>query len=104
MQAILGLYPFAPTKLLLLDPQLPVWLPEIFIRNLHIGKAVVCIRFYRKGASTHFDVLEKHGTLHVLRQPSPSSLTAGVTVALKETLSHDSSYFQAIELLLFYLR
>ncbi len=86
MQAILGLYPFAPTNLLLLDPQLPDWLPEIFVRNLHVGKAVVSIRFYRKGASTHFDVLEKRGRLHVLRQPSPWSLTAGVKERIKDVM------------------
>lgn len=86
MQAILGLYPFAPTKLLLLDPQLPDWLPEIFVRNLHVGTAVVSIRFYRKEGSTHFDVLEKRGRLHVLRQPSPWSLTAGVTERIKDVM------------------
>jgi len=86
MQAILGLYPFAPTNLLLLDPQLPDWLPELFVRNLHVGKAMVSIRFYRKGKSTHFDVLEKRGRLHVLRQPSPWSLTAGVGERLKDVM------------------
>jgi hypothetical protein len=83
LQAILGIYPFAPTNLLLLDPQLPDWLPEIFLRNLHVGRAVVSIRFYRKGKATHFDVLEKRGRLHVLRQPSPWSLTAASPSALK---------------------
>ncbi len=77
MQAMLGLYPFAQMKMLLLDPELPEWLPEITLRNLHVGKAVVSIRFYRKGKRTHFDVLDKRGKLHVLRQPSPWSLTAG---------------------------
>lgn len=86
MQAILGLYPFAPTKLLLLDPQLPDWLPEVFVRNLHVGKAVVSIRFYRKGASTRFDVIETRGRLHVLRQPSPWSLTAGVPERIKDVM------------------
>jgi glycogen debranching enzyme len=86
MQAMLGLYPFAPTNLLLLDPQLPDWLPEIVLRNLHVGKAVVSIRFYRKGASTHFDVLDKRGRLHVLRQPSPWSLTAGLGERVKDVM------------------
>lgn len=86
MQAMLGLYPFAPTNLLLLDPQLPDWLPEVFVRNLHVGKAVVSIRFYRKGASTHFDVLKKRGRLHVLRQPSPWSLTARVTERVRDVM------------------
>jgi hypothetical protein len=83
---MLGLYPFAPTNLLLLDPHLPEWLPEMFVRNLHVGKATVSIRFYRKGASTHFDVLEKRGRLHVLRQPSPWSLTAGLGERIKDVM------------------
>jgi glycogen debranching enzyme len=86
MQAILGVYPFAPMNLLLLDPRLPEWLPEITIRNLHVGKAVASIRFYRKGKETHFDVLEKRGKLHVLRQPSPWSLTAGLGERLKDVM------------------
>lgn len=76
IQSLLGLYPFAPMNVLFLDPQLPDWLPEITLRNLRVGRGVVTIRFYRKGKSSHFDVLEKRGKLHVLRQPSPWSLSA----------------------------
>ena len=86
VQAMLGLYPFAPTNVLLLDPQLPDWLPEIFVRNLHVGKAVVSLHFYRKGKSTHFDVLEKRGRLHVLRQPSPWSLSASLPERIKDVM------------------
>ncbi len=86
VQAMLGIYPFAPTNLLFLDPHLPEWLPEIFVQNLHVGKAVVSIHFYRKGRATHFDVLEKRGTLHVLRQPSPWSLTAGLGERIKDVM------------------
>jgi glycogen debranching enzyme len=86
LQAMLGLYPFAPMKMLLLDPQLPEWLPEITLRNLHVGRAVTSIRFYRNGKRTHFDVLEKRGTLHVLRQPSPWSLTAGMGERIKDVM------------------
>ncbi len=86
MQAILGVYPFAATNMLLLDPHLPEWLPEITIRNLHVGKAVTSIRFYRKERETHFDVVEKRGKLHVLRQPSPWSLTAGLGERLKDVM------------------
>ena len=86
MQAMLGIYPFAPLKILLLDPELPDWLPEITLRNLHVGKAVVDIRFYRKGRRTHFDVLDKRGTLHVLRQPSPWSLTTNFAERIEDVL------------------
>jgi hypothetical protein len=47
---------------------------------------MVSIRFYRKGERTHFDVLEKRGRLHVLRQPSPWSLTAAVTERIKDVM------------------
>lgn len=86
MQAMLGIYPFAPMKLLLLDPELPDWLPEITLRHLQVGKAVIDIRFYRKGQRTHFDVLDKRGTLHVLRQPSPWSLTADFAERIEDVL------------------
>jgi glycogen debranching enzyme len=86
LQAILGVYPFAPLKMLLLDPHLPEWLPEVIVRNLRVGKATVGIRFYRKRERTYFDVLEKRGKLHILRQPSPWSLTAGLGERLKDVL------------------
>jgi glycogen debranching enzyme len=86
LQAMLGLYPFAATKLLLVDPQLPDWLPEITLRNLHVGKAKTNIRFYRKGKRTHFDVLDKRGALHILRQPSPWSMTAGLGERIKDVM------------------
>jgi glycogen debranching enzyme len=86
MQAMLGIYPYAPVNLLLVDPHLPDWLPEITVRNLHVGRAVVTLRFYRERERTHFDVLEKRGKLHVVRQPSPWSLTAGVGERLKDVM------------------
>lgn len=86
VQAMLGLYPFAASNTLLIDPHLPDWLPELTLRNLHVGKAVISIRFYRKGKNTHFDVLEKRGRLHVLRQPSPWSLTAGLGERIKDVM------------------
>jgi hypothetical protein len=73
-------------KTLLLDPELPDWLPQITLRNLHVGKAVVSIHFYRKGNRTRFDVLDKRGTLHVLRQPSPWSLTANVAERIEDVM------------------
>ena len=72
LQAMLGLYPYAPLNLLVVDPHLPDWLPEITIRNLRIGGAKVTIRFH----GNSWDVMEKEGTLHVVQQPLPWSLTA----------------------------
>ena len=44
---MLGLYPYAPLNLLLLDPHLPTWLPDVVVRNLHVGAAVIDLRFHR---------------------------------------------------------
>ena len=72
LQAMLGLYPYAPLHLLVVDPHLPEWLPEITIRGLRVGDAKVTIRF--QGES--WEIVEKEGKLHVVQQPLPWSLTA----------------------------
>jgi glycogen debranching enzyme len=78
-QSLLGLYPYAPLHLLLVDPQLPEWLPELTLSNLRVGEAQADIRFFRTaGGASDYRVLDVRGPLHVVRQPSPWSLTAGV--------------------------
>jgi glycogen debranching enzyme len=78
-QSLLGLYPYAPLHLLLVDPQLPEWLPELTLSNLQVGPAHADIRFFRTDdGSSDYRVLDVRGPLHVVRQPSPWSLTAGV--------------------------
>lgn len=84
---MLGLYPYAPLKMLLVDPHLPEWLPEITVRNLRVGEATVTIRFHRQGKESDYEILEQRGTLHVLRQPSPWSLTAGFAERVKDALT-----------------
>jgi hypothetical protein len=60
------------------DPALPVWIPELVLRDLRVGDATATLRFRREanGSST-WDVLDKEGTLHIVRQPAPESLSAG---------------------------
>lgn len=87
VQSLLGLYPYAPLGLLLVDPHLPAWLPEITVRGLRVGKPTVTLRFFRKGESTDYEILDQRGSLHVLRQPSPWSLTATFAERLKDVLT-----------------
>ena len=88
LQSLLGLYPHAPLNLLLLDPHLPDWLPEISLGKLHVGAAVIDLRFYRtKSGATDYEVLDQRGALHVVRQPSPWSLTATFGERLRDALS-----------------
>ncbi|NLF29372.1 MAG: amylo-alpha-1,6-glucosidase [Planctomycetes bacterium] len=88
LQAMLGLYPYAPLHLLLVDPHLPPWLPDITLTDIAVGRATATVRFQRKanGAST-YEVLRKRGPLHVVRQPSPWSLTAGFAERARDALA-----------------
>jgi glycogen debranching enzyme len=88
LQAMLGLYPYAPLNMLLVDPFMPEWLPEITLQNLRVGEGMATIRFYRhKDGRGDYEVLDKRGPLHVFRQPSPWSLTAGFAERLKDALT-----------------
>lgn len=88
LQALLGIYPYAPLNLLLVDPHLPEWLPEMTVERLRVGNAAATIRFERRGdGSTDYTVLDSEGPLHVVRQPSPWSLTASFGERLKDGLT-----------------
>jgi glycogen debranching enzyme len=78
VQCLLGALPLAHAELLVIDPVLPAWLPDLIVRGLRVGRATVDLRAYRTdGGRTEFDVLHTQGTLRIVRQPPPESLTAG---------------------------
>ncbi len=88
VQALTGLYPFAPLRLLLLDPHLPSWLPELTVTALRVGDAEADIRFSRReDGSSDYRVLDIRGKLRVVRQPSPWSLTAGYGERVRDVLT-----------------
>jgi glycogen debranching enzyme len=92
VQCLLGCQPVAPLHTLFVDPVLPAWLPEVIVRDLRLGGATATIRCWRDddGAS-HAEVVEKRGTLHLVRQPPPESLRDGLRDrlgALVETVRH----------------
>jgi hypothetical protein len=73
---------------LLVDPHLPAWLPRLTVRNLHVGSAVVDLDFHPTvSGGSDYEVLDKRGPLHVVRQPSPSSLTATFGERLRDALT-----------------
>ena len=79
VQSLLGVIPVAHHELLLIDPVLPKWLPEIVVRGLRVGDATVTLRCWRTpDGRSDFEVLHKRGKLRIARQPPPESLTAGV--------------------------
>lgn len=88
LQSMIGVYPYAPLKMLFVDPHLPAWLPEMTLSNLRVADAMVTIRFFRKeNGASDFDIQEKRGTLHVVRQPSPWSLTSHFAERVKDILT-----------------
>lgn len=79
VQSLLGLVPCAPLRMLLVDPVLPSWLPELTVKDMRVGSAVVTLRCWRnRGGSSRFEVLAQEGDLKVLRQPWLESQSANL--------------------------
>jgi glycogen debranching enzyme len=67
IQSMLGLYPFAPLNLLLLDPNLPEWLPEVTLSHLRVGNATLSLHFWRDDeGKTHHRILERQGNVKII--------------------------------------
>jgi glycogen debranching enzyme len=87
IQALLGIYPYAPLNVLFLDPWLPDWLPEVKLEDLHVGNSRVSLHFKRNDSgNTEYSILQLDGDLHVLRQSSPWSFTAGWGERVKDAV------------------
>jgi glycogen debranching enzyme len=85
VQAMLGIFTYAPLNMLFLEPELPPWLPDLTLRNLRVKDSFVTIRFRRqKDGTTGYKVLERRGPIHVLRQPPPGALNSGVGRRVRE--------------------
>jgi glycogen debranching enzyme len=92
LQAILGLQPVAPMSLLVIDPVLPEWLPEVVLEGVRLGQATATLRFWRESdGRSHGELIHHRGTIHLLRQPPIESTTAKVSdrlSALVDTIRH----------------
>jgi glycogen debranching enzyme len=79
LHTILGLQPVAMLDLLVVDPVLPSWLPEVIVGGLRLGGATATLRFWRDDSGkSHAEVVRKRGTIHLVHQPPPESLRHGV--------------------------
>ncbi len=76
VQVLLGIYPFAPARtLLLLRPRLPDWLEEVTLRGVRVGRARLSIRFRReKDGSAAHEVLDRTGAVLILEVPPPDAV------------------------------
>ena len=74
LQLMLGLYPFAPLRMLaVVRPRLPRWVPGLTLRNVRVGGATVDLQFKRNadGSASH-KVIRKDGTLLVTAAGPPA--------------------------------
>jgi glycogen debranching enzyme len=92
VQSLLGMRPVAPLGLLLVDPHLPLWLPDLRLEGIRIGRARVDLVFARaRDGGTRWRVMQRQGHVRVLRQPVPQGLGASIggrATALLTSLSH----------------
>jgi glycogen debranching enzyme len=78
VQALLGAIAFAPAGLLVVDPHLPAWLPDLRLEGLRVGDARLDVEFRRKGSgATTWKVLNRDGWVRVVRQPPPQAPGSG---------------------------
>lgn len=68
LHALLGLRPLAPLRLLLVDPHLPAWFPDLELHGVRVGTGRVDLRFWRtrRGTTAH-QVMARHGGVRVVR-------------------------------------
>jgi len=87
MQMLLGLYPYAPAHTLFVDPQLPVWLPELRLQGVRVGDAVADLEFRRDSSgASQVTATRVRGTLHLVKQPSPWSVFARPSERLEDLI------------------
>jgi glycogen debranching enzyme len=83
VQAMLGLRPIAPLGVLLVDPTLPEWLPDITLRGLRVGRSTLTIRFRRSADGvTTYRVLQRRGAVRVVRAPPDLTIRHGLAQRL----------------------
>ncbi len=66
LQSLLGIEPDAPkNKLKIVDPVLPLWLNEVKMEGLKVGRSVLDIEFFRKDDTIKYKVTKKQGDIKV---------------------------------------
>jgi glycogen debranching enzyme len=72
VQSLLGMRPVAPLGLLLIDPYLPEWLPDLRLEGVRVGESRLDLEFHRTPeGKTRYKVHRREGRIRVLRQPAP---------------------------------
>jgi glycogen debranching enzyme len=72
IQSLLGMVAMAPLRLLLIDPHLPAWLPDIRLSGVQVGEAKVDLEVWRTSEGVTKYKWKANG-VRVVRQPPPQS-------------------------------
>lgn len=79
VQSLLGMRALATLNLLLVDPLLPEWCPELRLEGIRVGDGRISLRFFRhKDGKSDFETIAKEGSVHVMRQPPLDALSVGI--------------------------
>jgi hypothetical protein len=73
VQALLAARPAAPARMLLIDPHLPDWLPDLRLDGLRVGASSIDLELDRHRGRTRCRITGKNGRLAVVRQPPAQS-------------------------------
>jgi len=75
LQSLLGIFPLAPLGILLVDPHLPSWLPDLRLEGVRVGGSRLDLEFWRtKNGTTDYRVARQAGHVRVLRQSLPPGM------------------------------
>jgi glycogen debranching enzyme len=74
IQALLAMVAVAPLGLLVVDPHLPAWLPDLRLEGVRVGSSRLDLEFRRtRSGRTTYRVLRREGWVRVVRQPPPQA-------------------------------
>jgi glycogen debranching enzyme len=79
VQIMVGIYPFAPLRVLaLVRPRLPAWAPDLTLTGMRVGDASVDLHFRRKAdGSASWRVLRRRGRIAVIAAGPPDDVESG---------------------------
>ena len=77
LQALLGIQPDAPRDRLFLDPVMPIWLPDLVVHDLRVGKRKYDLRFSRDGVTARWEVIQGDASRVAHRDIATGPLSSG---------------------------
>jgi glycogen debranching enzyme len=85
--SMLGLIPLAPRETLIVDPDLPEWLPELIVTDIPVGSARIGLRFRRdRSGYTHHEIIGRTGPVRLYRPEPGASGTDRFARSVREAL------------------